>query len=46
MKKNLFLIAEDERDLLEDQEFLHFSKILCKDLEYLLNMKFIQKRRI
>ena len=34
--------AEDERDLLEDQEFLHFSKILCKDLEYLLNMKFIQ----
>ena len=37
-KKNNF--NEDEKELLEEEEFLHFSRQVVKDLEFLLNLNF------
>jgi hypothetical protein len=36
------LFAEDEKDLLEAEEFLHFVRTVNRDLEYLLHLKFTQ----
>jgi hypothetical protein len=32
--------SEEERDLLEDGELLHFLRLMKKDLEYILNLRF------
>lgn len=32
--------SEIERDLLEDAELLHFLRIVNRDIDYLLNLKF------
>lgn len=33
---------EEERDHLEAEEFQHFVRLLCKDLEYILNLNFVK----
>lgn len=32
--------AEDERDLLENEEFLHMLRMINRDLEYVLSLRF------
>jgi hypothetical protein len=34
------VFGDDEKDLLSAEEFLHFMRLLCKDLEFLLGLKF------
>lgn len=34
------IFSEDEKDLLQEEEFLHFVRLINRDLEYLLELKF------
>ncbi len=34
------IFNEDEKDILEEQEFLHFIRLINRDLEFLLELKF------
>jgi hypothetical protein len=38
---NKYNFSEDEKDLLEQEEFLHLSKLISKDLGYLLSLPFV-----
>lgn len=34
--------SDEEKDLLEDSELLHFIRQVCRDLEYIYNLRFSQ----
>ena len=35
-------MGEEEKELLEEEEFLHFSRQVCKDLDFLLHLNFVK----